>query len=417
MPTRSSASSNWRAALRFFFTRLREQHLAEVAGSLTFTTVLALVPLLTVALAVFTAFPLFGTFRVNLQQYFLESLMPATISNGVMKSLNVFSSKAARISAVGGLMLFVTSIALLLTIDNAFNRIWRSNRRRPFAQKLVLYWAAISVGPLLIGASITLTTLIASKAGALGFLKSAVFSMAPFTVSVLGFTLLYVTVPSRPVRFAHAFTGAVVAAVLFEVAKRAFALFIVKVPTYTVVYGAFASVPIFLLWVYLSWLITLFGASIAAAIPVLRYERWRHEPAGGDAFVDALALLTALADARRRTRVPGLSLRDIHRRTGLGMNETEAMLEKLMRAGWAAPLASSVSSRFKRRHDGTERWSLITDPSSIGLAEVFRLFVLDATLRDDIPDELLRVNEAIGYALDETLEDHLAEREVTAIEE
>ena len=133
-----------RAASHFALERLREERLSVVAGSLTFTTVLSLVPLLTVALALFTAFPLFEQFRLNLQEYFIQSLMPDAIAKGVMSALNQFSNKAARISTVGGVFLLVTALALMMTIDRAFNTIWRVQTPRGLVQRLVAYWAAIT---------------------------------------------------------------------------------------------------------------------------------------------------------------------------------------------------------------------------------------------------------------------------------
>lgn len=408
----------WRAALRFAVARLRDERLAEVAGSLTFTTVLAIVPLLTVALALFTAFPLFAQLRVNLQEYFIRTLMPPSISEGVMTALNTFASKAARISTIGAVFLFVTSMSLLLTIDNAFNRIWRVQRVRPVLQRVVLYWAAITVGPLLIGASITLTTLIASKAERMGWTLDVLFSSAPFAIGVLGFSLLYVALPSRPVRRADAVAGALVAAVFFEFAKRLFAVFIAKVPTYTTVYGAFASVPIFLLWVYLCWLITLFGATVTATIPALRYERWNRAPLSGDAFTDALAVLGILMRARfpDTGEHAGVTARDIRDGTELGVSDAEGLLDRMRALGWVARLAdsaprapvSSAAGAGTSRNDMFDRWALIVDPATIRVSDVFRAFALEAAQRTNAPAVLARAGRALDAALDESLVEYFA---------
>ncbi len=204
-----------------------------------------------------------STYRSNA---FIKSLMPDSISKAVLNYLNIFASKAARISAVGGVFLFVTSLALIFSIDRTFNTIWRVRRPRSFFKRLITYWAAITVGPLMIGASITLTTVLFSQAskGTDGWLDSLewLFNIFPLIFSVAAFALLYRMLPAKPVRWNDALAGGLIAGIAFEIAKRLFALFIAKFPTYTAVYGAFAAVPIFLLWVYLSWLIILFGAAV-----------------------------------------------------------------------------------------------------------------------------------------------------------
>jgi membrane protein len=403
-----------RAAMRFAVNRVREDRLFDAAGSLTFTTVLAVVPLLTVALALFTAFPLFEQFRVNLQEYFIKSLMPDSISKAVLNYLNLFASKAARISAVGGVFLLVTSLALIFSIDRTFNTIWRVRRPRSFLKRLITYWAAITIGPLLIGASITLTTVLlshaASGADRAGAALEWLFTIFPLLFSIAAFALLYRMLPAKPVRWNDALAGGVVAGIAFEIAKRLFALFIAKFPTYTAVYGAFAAVPIFLLWVYLSWLIILFGAAVSATIAVLKYERWNRREVSGEVFIDALELLRELVLARSASlgQTASLSLRELRQRTRLGIAESEALLEKMLAQGWVARLAEHAPRalagvKLNLYDVDDERWALIVDPNSIPLAEVFNFFTLEAAAQAQPHEAVTRAANAVGAALNESV--------------
>ena len=156
-----------RDLFRFAGRRLSEEYLTQVAGSLTFTTILALVPMLTIALAIFTAFPLFSTFRDALDQYFVNSLMPQNVAKTILNNLNQFASKSASLSAMGGVALIVTSGLTMSTIDQVFNRIWRVKTQRPLIQRILVYWAIVTLGPLLIGISITVTSYLTTATNGL----------------------------------------------------------------------------------------------------------------------------------------------------------------------------------------------------------------------------------------------------------
>src|SRR5690606_6575619 len=165
--------------------------------------------------------------------------------------------------------------------------------KRPIAQRIVVYWAIVTLGPLLIGASITLTSYLFTMTNGVvrdvPFIGAVFFTSISVLLTTVAFTSLYVVVPNKVVEWRDALAGGLLAALAFEVVKRLFAIFILKVPTYTVVYGAVAAFPIFLVWIYLGWLITLGGAVVAAALPIVKYERWWHVPQPGSAFVDAMA--------------------------------------------------------------------------------------------------------------------------------
>jgi membrane protein len=394
--------------LLFALRRLREERLPQVAGSLTFTTVLATVPLLTIAFAIFTTFPLFNAFRDALESYLLRNLMPPGIANTILNYLNQFARQATKLSAVGAVALIFTAVAMIGTVDRTLNRIWRVRSGRPFVQRILMYWAVITLGPLLIGVSFSLTGYlftatngVVKRVPLLGELAYGLLSLA---ISCGAFTLLYMVVPNRLVRVADAVSGGLFAALAFEVTKRLFALFIGKFPSYTILYGALAAMPLFLVWIYLGWLITLVGAVISAALPVVRHERWWHQPSPGSVFIDALALLGVLCEARRDA-FSAVDANTLRLRTRIGFEESEQLLQQMLDAGWVARLNVETPKRLplgRRRDQGQERWTLLANPAQLRLADVYRLFAFSAV--DDTP-LARRVEAAVEQGLQATLED------------
>lgn len=263
----------WRAAALTLRERLREDRLALSAGSLTFTTTMALVPFLTLALALFTAFPMFAQLQEVLQKWLVDSLVPPNISRQVLGYLSLFAGKASRLGVLGLLALVSAAWALVFTIDRTLNSIWRVNRLRPIGQRVLIYWAALTLGPLLLGASLTLTSyLVSASRGLVTALPGTVrllFDVLEFGVLAAGVAALFHHVPNTRVRWSHAWLGGVFVATGIELAKKGVTLYISSIPTYAMVYGAFAALPILLLWIYLAWLIVLLGAVITAHLPSL----------------------------------------------------------------------------------------------------------------------------------------------------
>ena len=212
-----------RNLLRFAGRRLDEDRLPQVAGSLTFTSVLALVPVLTIALAIFTTFPLFSTFRASLEAYFVQSLMPKAVANTILGYLTTFATKATRLSAVGAVFLMVTAVAMMSMIERAFNHIWRVRTARPFAQRILVYWAIVTLGPLLIGVSISVTSYLSSATsdvvGSVPLLGVLFYTLISILLSSGAFTLLYVAVPNRVVDWRDAAWGGLLAAIASPVCK------------------------------------------------------------------------------------------------------------------------------------------------------------------------------------------------------
>ncbi|AZP13985.1 YihY family inner membrane protein [Undibacterium parvum] len=400
----------------FAFGRLKEGRLPQVAGSLTFTTVLALVPIITIALAIFTAFPLFNNFRTSLEAYFIQNLMPKGISNTVMGYLTQFATKATRLSAIGGVALMVTAVTTLSMIDRSFNQIWHVKQGRPIMQRILVYWAIITLGPLLIGISLSATSYLFSATsgvvGAVPFVGAVFYTMVSIFFTTGAFTLLYLAVPNRSVDWRDAAWGGLFAALAFEISKRLFAVFVTRFPTYTMIYGALAAIPIFLLWIYLSWLITLIGAVIAASLPIVKFERWWHVPTPGSAFEDAVAVLKVLVLARNGSGGASVDLASIRIQTRFGLDEIEGLLAQMLEADWVAKVTADHTAKSQRpwwnkMDAGTDRWIFTADPGSLKLSDVYRLFVFDIADASSLRNLVSRV---IDQGLSENLAAYFSEK-------
>jgi len=391
----------WSEALdlvRFARRRLTEERLPQVAGSLTFTTTLAIVPLLTIVLAIFTTFPMFGKLRSTLEANFVQMLMPRAISNTIISNLTQFASKATGLSAVGAVALVFTSAALIGTVERALNQIWRVRQPRPLLQRVLVYWALVTLGPLAFGISLTITSQLFTATGsistALPFIGAAFYTVVSVALTTGAYALLYMTVPNRYVDWRDAVWGGLVAAIAFEIAKRVFAIFIRQFPTYAIIYGALAALPLFLLWLYLSWMITLVGALLASALPVVKYERWWYQPVPGGAFVDAVAVLKVLHGGAALTGTALVSSSQIRAHTRIGYDEMTDLLERMVGAGWVGRVQAeqTVQARWGlAAREGSDNWVLLVDPGLIRLADVYRLFVFGGLGADNVPGAALLV--------------------------
>jgi membrane protein len=360
--------------------RFEEDRCMQIASSLTFTTLLAIVPIVTVALTLITAFPAFRSVTEELQSFLLQNMLPES-AEVMVGYAEQFTANAAKLTAVGIVFLAITAGMVLVTIDRALNQIWRVPRPRTSVQRVFIYWALLTVGPILIGASLSITSWLVSLS--LGLVKEIPYAgivllkMVPMLLTGIAFALLYITMPNRRVLVRDALSGGFLAALAFEGMKQGFAFYITQFPTYKLVYGAFAAVPIFLLWVYLSWLVVLFGAVSAAVMPEWR-ERVSHvEPAAGGQFFDALQILRVLWEAHRTgeivtvLRLHGLVKEPVHR--------IEAILDAMSGVQWVGRVAHG--------------WALIRDAAEISVADVYRLFVFQTGAK--------RPSRQAGQALDE----------------
>ena len=362
----------WRQTYDTLRIRFREDHLGVTAGSLTFTTTIALVPLFTVMLALFSAFPVFARFRKVLEQQVIQGLVPDAIAKQVLLSLTKFAGKASQLGGLGMIVLGITAMALMLTIDHTLNGIWRVRRPRPIAQRVLVYWAALTLGPLLVGASLSVTSYVLSASrGMVNELPGGVgllLSLMVFALQTAGFAALYRYVPNTFVRWDHAWGGAVFASVCLEIAQKGLAFYLSKVPVYATIYGAFAALPIFLVWIYVSWLILLLGAVVVAYTPSLlsQVKRWPDTP--GHRFALALAILKALWQVQN-TQERGLSNEALAQHLRTDPLQIEPLLEALQVLDWVGLLNETDDE-----HGG--RFVLLCDPEQTRVAPLLARLLL-----------------------------------------
>src|SRR5690606_7553614 len=278
----------------------RELHLQNTAASLAFLSLLAIVPVFSIVVSVLAALPVFDSFRDALQGFFARHLFPAAISDTVLEYVNGLAAQASRLSMVGAVLFFATAIGCMLTIDRTLNRIWGAARPRPLTQRLTLYWALLTVAPLVIGASITVNGMFVGqwlRGGDFETARRFWFAMVTWLATGTGLLLLYRLVPNTSVRWREAAIAAIVATLLVEALRNVLGSYLGNFTTYTVIYGAFSVLPVLLLWMFMVWLIVLLGALLASN---LRY--WSHDiapspvPSPAEAFADALAIVRLLAE-------------------------------------------------------------------------------------------------------------------------
>ena len=364
----------WRDAFRLLRQRFRDDRLGQAAGSLTFTTTIALVPLVTVALAVFTAFPGFGDFQTILQKRLVESLVPENISRQVLGYLTQFASKASRLGAAGVFALILSAVAMVFTIERTLNAIWRVRKRRPLPQKILLYWTALTLGPLLVGASVVVMTQLLNFTRDFApdmsvFGVRSVFGLGEFVLLVWAVSALYRYVPYAQVDWRHAMVGGLWVAVATEVARKLLVVYFGKMTAYSAIYGAFATVPILLIWIYAAWVIVLIGAVMVANMPKLLGLSQRENSRVGCRFQFAIEVLQQLALARQ-TNHHGLRLRQICEALQLDPLQLEEVLTVLTQLDWIARLSE---------HDGqTEpRYVLLADPHQTPLNPLMQRLLIE----------------------------------------
>tara|TARA_B100000614_G_scaffold256986_1_gene276512 strand:+ start:7449 stop:8765 length:1317 start_codon:yes stop_codon:yes gene_type:complete len=278
IPFRARAASVW-AFLQLLRRQFVEDGCQSSAAALTYTTLFAIVPIMTVMFAVIAAIPSLNERGLAIQKWAFEYFVPSA-GNQILGYLATFSQQATNLTGVGVVFLIVTAVLMLRTIEQTLNRIWRIRQPRKGLFSLMTYWAVLSLGPLLLGAGLgissylTSVSLISDTVAYLGGVRFWL-SVLPFFFTFAMLSLLYIMVPNTSVPVRQGLIGAAVAALLFELAKTAFAQFIKHAPNYQVVYGAFAAVPLFLLWIYISWILVLLGAELVRALVVFQEHRRR----------------------------------------------------------------------------------------------------------------------------------------------
>ena len=333
---------------------------------------MALVPFLTVALAVFTAFPMFAKFQTVLQKWLLESLIPDNIARQAMGYLTQFAGQANKLGVAGVVILLITALALILTIDRTLNGIWRVRQPRPLGQRVLVYWAAITLGPLLLGISLSITSYaISASKGVVGVLPGGVqllLDALQFFLMAGAMAAMYHYVPNIQVKWGHAWSGGLFVAAGLELAKRLLTLYLGKVPSYSVVYGAFATVPILLIWIYIAWVIVLLGAVITAYLPSLLVGVQRRARVHGWQFQLALETLQQLERVRTRAS-RGLTMGQLSLLLRVDALQLEPVLETLTELDWIGLLQEELQ-------DEAARYVLLAVPDTTLLAPLLNALLL-----------------------------------------
>jgi membrane protein len=346
----------WRNTAITLRERFREDRLGQTASSLTFTTVMALVPLFTVGLAIFSAFPMFARFEGVVEKWLVQSLVPDQIARTVLKYLHQFSSKAGELGWLGAVVLLITALALILTIDRKLNDIWRVRKLRPLSHRVLTYWAVLTLGPLMLAVSASLTTYLFSASKGLiagpGASWLWVLDVLEYFMVVAGLAALYHYVPNARVRWSHAFISGLLVSAAIEVVKKGLGWYLGEVPTYSAVYGAFATVPILLIWIYLAWAVVLLGAVVAAYLPsLLRGVARRSDQPGWD-YQLSLEILQQLQlahkghaqDAASITELPrGLSAEELAVALRVDALHLEVPMDALLELDWVGKLDETHS--------------------------------------------------------------------------
>lgn len=391
---------------KYFWRRFNESHCADSAAALSYTTLLALVPLLAVSLGIFAAFPAFQEISDQLLNLVFENLVPAARET-IQEYISTFTEKAKKLTGPGVLFLVITALMLMITIETSLNEIWRAPPYRALHRRLLVYWAVLTLGPLLIGAGIAVT----SKWIAMAHLEAQtetegfgfVFKLASFLLEAAAFTLLYHLVPNAQVKFRLAAWGGLLSAALFELAKAGFAFYITRFPSYEAVYGAFAAVPIFLVWLYLSWMVTLVGAQFTYCLHAFHYGA--HPPGPVVPEHDLVLAYTVLkyiwqgqnsddllGDADLARLLPEVS-----------PVELDTVLAVLRRNGWIA-------------RDEANHWLLRRDPHLATVLDLYRShpYVLPhADTAGPLASQFSRVEEAINQSFNVPLAELFAAKEAS----
>ncbi|QXZ08304.1 YihY family inner membrane protein [Comamonas sp. Y33R10-2] len=367
----------WHNTAQVLRARFKEDRLGVTASSLTFTSLLALVPFFTVALALFTAFPIFGKAQNVLERWLMDSLIPETIARQVQGYLTQFASKASQLGLVGFSILIVTAVMLILTIDRTLNNIWRVRQLRPLGQRVLIYWAAITLGPLLLGLSLVLSSYVMSASKGLvdalpGSLRF-VFDSIEFVVLAAGMAGLYHYVPNTPVRWRDAWVGGVFVAVFMEVAKKLLGIYLSSVPTYSVIYGAFATLPILLIWMYVAWSIVLTGALVTAYLPTVLSGVERMTGHKGWQFELAVEVLQCLAKERELPH-KGLFVRQLSRRLRIEESQIQPVLQALAQLDWVG--AVQPPDAYVSLESTEPRYVLLVEPQATLIEPLVELLLL-----------------------------------------
>jgi membrane protein len=394
---------------KYVYRRIAEERLTQVAGNITYTLILGLVPALVVALAILTRFPHFEILQKTLKFYFMRGMIPPGMAQSIHENLTSFAANATHVSIISSLVMVFTTVMMFDLVENTFNRIWGVQESRPVIRRAFIYFFIAILGPLLLGGSLYLAShLFLAARGIIGqspWLRSAWFAFFLCAISTLIFTCLYRFVPYRHVLWRDAFRGALFAAISFDVAKRLFAAFVMQFAAYREIYGALAAIPLFLLWLYISSLIMLSGAVLASSLPDFRSGRWRRTVMPGSQYADVLLIIRKLYDAETEENA-SVGWTHLQRLVSLSSAELEGILLTMQHLGWVKHIRQHPAIPFVRRRKNRQRtldeWKWSGDAQQITLADVYIQFVFQ-------PDETSGLSRRIANLLQDNLNQSLTD--------
>lgn len=362
--------SSFRTLLRFAADRARENDLTEVTSTMALATLTAIVPVLALSLAAFSAFPGFAGARQALEDLIVMSLLPEQYSEQLLGYISQFTSHAAGLTTFGLLGLAVTAFLLIDKLFVTLNRIFKVTAPRPWFQRVLIYWALMTVGPLAVAVSLTMTGHYAAMAleGIDPGVSKTLYNVGQVFLQAFGFAVIYKFVPACRVHFSHALVGGSVVSVCGLVVKQLFGMW-VTAGTLTNIYGAFVAIPVFVLWVYVAWYLFFAGAAIAATIPKLTAGRFLDYYRPGNEFLTALAMLCELVHLRLRQKPPILDVEELCDAADTYPEAAERILSRLAEAGYVAPVTTEAGGR-------TQEWVLVADSQKTTLLRAFEFFAV-----------------------------------------
>ena len=398
---------------RFFLRHFYNLRGMQTASSLAYTTLLSIVPLITVMFGLFGSISVLSDFSEAIQNFVFANFVPE-FGWTIQGYLSDYSDKASKLTITGSMVLVVIAIMLMATIDNAFNRIWMVRKRRNPVGRLLVYWAVLTMGPLLIGFGLASTSYILSLPVVADVdtsfnLKARFLGWLPFFTTSIAFSLLYILIPNCFVPKKHAFIGGFICAILFEFAKYGFGIYVREMPSYENIYGAIAIIPLFLIWIYVSWMIVLFGAHITFCLSSFRLQdEIELRSKGGWKFIDVLRVLELLYQGQREGKT--LSIAEIRKSSVLlPQFEMNEMLEHLKRKQWV-------------NQSSNDEWLLSKDMKETSLYELHtvlpvRLPIADNELGQDKLSNKLKAclaehKEQVAEHLSLSIHDFLKEEKV-----
>ena len=386
----------------FLWQRFLDDKCFETAGALSYTTLVSLVPLTVAVLAMFAAFPMFEEARDTLINFVFSNFVPAA-GETVQKALLDFASNARKLTGISILVMLFSAVSMMNSIEDRLNRIWQVRNHRPWGPRLLLYWAALTLGPILVVGGIAVTSYLAAvpmfrdASEQLGIAQESLKAL-PFVVTFLTLWLMYTTVPNRRVDKKHTAFGALLGAILFELARAIFTHYVQHAQNYQQIYGALAIIPLLLLWIYLSWVIVILCASVAASVSAFEYQAPCDVLPEDSQFLALLVVLRHFVDAQRN----GVALDPATVRMAepcLRSESIAAYFEALARAelihrresgGWM--MARSLDSTDLLRVYCHSGYQLPLNPTQQAAAS-----------RIELPPELLAVLDELARSIDTTL--------------